>query len=44
MSESCHSWEGYDSLDKLPHTEERLNPKGTPVIKAPPGGERGSLR
>ena len=26
--------EGYDSLDKLPRTEERMNPKGKPVIKA----------
>ena len=26
--------EGYDSLDKLPRTEEWLNPKGKPVIKA----------
>ena len=26
--------EGYDSLDQLPRTEERLNPKGTPVITA----------
>ena len=26
--------EGYDSLDKLPRTEERLNIKGKPVIKA----------
>ena len=25
--------EGYDSLDKLPRTEERMNPKGKPVIK-----------